>query len=310
MNYQPVADDQIVELIRAYIDLRSLPDQQNEALDRLTDSIFRMEVRYISKLVMCKWETAVDIHLLANDVTYEFLDRYLIGQSRNFSALDQVSALLKKIARSRVVNAIRDNRRGCRHPDQAMGDGVRFVRLDWITNVEDTRSDGQPSDPLEYDEMIGVLESKLGDPNLRSVFRLVIHGYSTSEIAAKLNWDKRTAERLLAEVREELRPWCESNLSLGKEPRTTNQEPRTKNQEPRDERRETRDERRETRNEKRESRIENRESRIEGRESRGEGRGARNYRRENREIDSVIKAGNAFRTWIIYPMTAPGNSLR
>ena len=265
-NYQPVADDQIVELIRAYIDLLSLPDQQNDALDRLTSSIFRMEVRYISKLVICKWETAVDIHLLANDVTYEFLDRYLIGQRRNLIAGEHVLPLLKKIARSRVVNAIRDSRRGCRHPDQVMGDGVRFVRLDWLNNVEDTRSDGQPSDPLEYDEMIGAMELKLGDQNLRSVFRLVIHGYSTSEIAAKLNWDKRTAERLLAEVRKELRPWCESNLSLGQEPRTKNQEPRN------------------------------------------EGRGARNYRRENREIDSVIKSGNAFRSWIIYPMTALGNS--
>ena len=134
-NYQPEADDQIVELIRAYIDLRSLPDQQNEALDRLTDSIFRMEVRYISKLVMCKWETAVDIHLLANDVTYEFLDRYLIGQGCNFSPLDQVLALIKKIARSRVINAIRDNLRVCRHPVQAIWDGVRFVRLESMAVV-------------------------------------------------------------------------------------------------------------------------------------------------------------------------------
>ncbi len=265
MNYQPEAEDRIVELILTYIDLRSSPDQQDKALDRLIDSIFRMQVRYISKLVLSNAESQLDIQLLANNITYEFLDRYLIGQHRSLNIGEHVLPLLKKIARSRVINAIRDSRRECRHPDRSQADGVRFIHFESMAAVEDTRSGGQPSDPLAFNELVGELESELSEPILRAVYRFVIDGFSASDIAAKLNWDKRTAERLLAEVRKELRPWCESNLSLCKEPRTKNQEPRTKNQEPR------------TKNQ----------------EPRNEGRGARNFRRENREIDSVIRGGNS-----------------
>ena len=227
INYQPIADDQIVGLIRAYIDLLTLPDQQNETLARLIDSIFGMQVRYISKLVACNSETEFDIQLIANNATYDFLDRYLIGQRRTFSALDQAPALLKKIARSRVINTIRDSRRQCRNPGRGQADGARFVHLESMVSVPDTRAGGQPSDPLEFEEMVGVLESSLSNPILRDVFKLMILGFSAFDIAAKLNWNRRTAERLTAEVRKELRPWYESNLSRGKEPRTQNPEPRT-----------------------------------------------------------------------------------
>ena len=111
MHYQTLTNDQLIDRFKAYKDLPPLSDLQNEALVWLTHSIYRMEVRYISKLVVRKSETAIDVDLLANDATYEFLDRYLIGRHSNLNACEQVLHLLKKIARSKVVNAIRDSRR-------------------------------------------------------------------------------------------------------------------------------------------------------------------------------------------------------
>ncbi len=73
-------------------------DQQKESLDRLTHLIFQMEVRYISKLVANKYKSDADLDtdLLANHVTFEFLDRYLNCHGREMIARLKVEPLLKR----------------------------------------------------------------------------------------------------------------------------------------------------------------------------------------------------------------------
>jgi len=211
-HFGPNSNDQIRELFRAYLN-QSTPDRKKEALDRLIDSIYRMEVRYISKLVARKSESELDIDDLANHVTCEFWDSYLIGKRRKIDAEAKVVPLLKKMARSCVNNAVRDGKRTCRHPD-----GTDIVHSDRIDSVEDKRSGGQPSDRLENAELVDDVESKLGDPILWPVYRMVLDNCTGADISDELKWDLRTAERLMIEVREALRAHCEQNLGLSKEP--------------------------------------------------------------------------------------------
>ena len=222
MHCQTVGEDAIVDCIRAYINLQTLPAVQNEALDRLTDSIFRMEVRYISRLLSRRSEIEIDIHLLANDVAYDFLDRYLIGQYRNFVAAEHVIPLLKKMARSGVVNAIRDSHRLCRHPDRSQDYGGRIIQLKFADSITDPKPGGQPGDSLALEELVDEFESRLSDPILRAVYRLMILGFSAIEIAAKLNWEKRTTERLIVQVRKELQSWSESSFYCARGKRQEN----------------------------------------------------------------------------------------
>ena len=198
MQCHSIADHQIFALIQSYTDLRTLPDLQNEVLDRLTDSIFQFAVGYISRLVVSKSETAIDIHLLANDATYDFLDRYLISRPWNLNAEMRVLPLLKKIARSKVLNAIRDNRRRCRNPHQAQPDGDRIVHLKSMESVEDTRARTLACDTLVFNELVIESERIFSDPNQRALYRLMIDGLSTLEIATRMNWDQRTAQRIAA----------------------------------------------------------------------------------------------------------------
>ena len=123
-------DGEIVDLIREWIAQRSLSDHGNKAMCLLTDAIYRMEVSYISRLVVCKVKTGLDVEQIANDVTYEFLNRYLCQEHVNFIEDVQVVPLLKKIARSMVINAIRNGRRQRRQPYKALGERARFIHLD------------------------------------------------------------------------------------------------------------------------------------------------------------------------------------
>lgn len=139
-KYAP--SDKIAERIRSYFDSQSTLDQQKESLDRLTLLIFQMEVRYISKLVANKYKSDADLdtELLANHVTFEFLDRYLNCHGREMLARLKVEPLLKKMARSIVSNAVRHSRRWCRNPEQDRGDGTRVVQTEFGSRSEDSMS--------------------------------------------------------------------------------------------------------------------------------------------------------------------------
>lgn len=210
----PVSDDDIGVLFRAYMDPSCIGPAKKEALERLLISILRMEVRYISKLAAHKSESQIDIDDLSNHVTQEFWERYLVGKIRKLGVVAKVVPLLKKMARSFVINAVRDSERLCRHPDETE---TEIVHSDRIESVEDKRSVDQPSDRLQSAELVGDLESKLADPNLWPVYRMMIEVRAAPYIAVRLNWDLRTAERLMSEVRIALRPYCEANLGLHKD---------------------------------------------------------------------------------------------
>ena len=198
-----VLEQWILEQICDYFCLRAIPNLHDDVFSTVVAAVYRMQLNYISSLAKGS-KTAIDVEQLANDVTLEFLDRYLLRGRVILIEKRQLISLLKTIARTRLINSFRNGRRS-RLPSQRPGVGP----LASIDLVADNR---QPFAQIEFKEFYRELESILTDQNLVTVFRLMAKGFSTMEIADTLDIALRASQRLVKQVRDELRPWCESEF--------------------------------------------------------------------------------------------------
>lgn len=182
----------------------------------ISGKVYQYLLGYVSGLLGMSWSHILDAEQLSNDIIFEFLERYSRGDLVKDSSPIQINSLINTIARTRTINAIRDARRKRRCP----ANNHRHCALDENSLDQIDSSQIQASNEVELKEVLEELERLLEDRRKADVFKLMVLGHSMSEICMELKLPRRTCQRLIANVRAELQPWCESNLSLRKEQRS------------------------------------------------------------------------------------------
>jgi DNA-directed RNA polymerase specialized sigma24 family protein len=220
-----------IETLLSALDMFQQPEKStSQSFAKLAHLIFEHEYRIVQRISSLGTSELIDGESIALTATQEFLERYVIHRSGTFLNPVQIQCVLNSIAKCRALNAMRDLRRKRRHPED------HILGSDYVDEARDTRHGGRPFDRLELEELAAVLESQLGDANLKPVFRMLIQGYSIQEISSVLQWDAKTVLRFVASIRRELVSWCNENMPIkpikldaaNKGQRTKDKEQRTK----------------------------------------------------------------------------------
>lgn len=180
--------------------IRELQCGNQAAAQQLWERYFLRLVRLAKQKLSHRLRLHVDEEDVALSAFKSFFRGVEAGRYPQLADRDDLWRLLVTITAHKVIHVARHTqrqKRGGKFSDSARGD---------ITNVFDLNDviSGEPSPEfsLQLAEELERLLALLNDSNLRSVALWKMEGYTSAEIAPKLNCTVRTVERKLRLIRQ------------------------------------------------------------------------------------------------------------
>ena len=192
--------------------IRAIENNDEAAAHALFDRYFQKVIQHARLKLASDLRRVVDEEDIAVMAFQACFQRISSGEHPQLKDRNELWSLLARIAERRACDVVRRHLTARRGKGRVRGESV-FARsgvaesTDGLRSVPDPNGNEEVAAQMaeEYERMMGLLESD----QLRDVAKLVLAGFSTSEIAEQLDRTQRTVQRRLKII---LDTWSEGRM--------------------------------------------------------------------------------------------------